>query len=87
MNYTDLPEEAPQTLKDHVKAQSDAGEASVGRSVWMTCEGENPADKENIGSIEYFPSMGIPDYYFPYQNQDDYLSPVVFAHLKEPKRK
>ena len=55
--------------------------------VWFTCEGENPADKENLGEIDYFPYPGIPIYYFPYKNQEKYLSPAVFAHLKNPKSK
>ena len=54
--------------------------------VWLSCEGENPADVENIGKIDYFPYPGIPNYFFPYENQKDYRSPVVFAHLTAPKR-
>ena len=60
---------------------------SIGKIVWLSCEGENPADVENIGEIDYYPFPGIPDYHFPYKNQPDYLSPVVFAHLKNPARK
>ena len=53
--------------------------------VWISCEGENPADKENIGEIEYLPSPGVPTYHFPFKNQKGYVSPAVFAHFKEPK--
>lgn len=46
---------------------------------------QNPADKENIGPIEYFPPNGaIPNYYFPFTNLDGYLSPFVFVHFKKP---
>ena len=55
--------------------------------VWISCEGENPADKEHIGPIDYFPYPGVPSYFYPYKNQDGYHSPAVFAHFKNPKRK
>ena len=55
--------------------------------VWLSCEGENPADVENIGKINYYPYPGIPAYFFPYQNQIGYNSPIVFAHLESPKSK
>ena len=59
----------------------------MGQMIWLSCEGENPADKENIGSISYYPFPGFPTYHYPYEKQKDYLSPAVFAHLKNPKRK
>ena len=59
----------------------------VGRVIWFTCEGENPADIENLGDMVYYPYQGIADYFYPYKNQRGYLSPVVFLHLKNPKSK
>ena len=59
----------------------------MGQMIWLSCEGENPADKENIGAISYYPYPGFPTYHYPYEKQKDYLSPAVFAHLKNPKRK
>ncbi|KAI8427382.1 hypothetical protein MSG28_001938 [Choristoneura fumiferana] len=53
--------------------------------VWVSCEGENPADRENIGPIHYLPSRGFPGYYFPYTNQVGYLSPLVAVHFTRPK--
>ena len=61
--------------------------AMVGRVIWFTCEGENPADIENIGELTYYPYPGVADYYFPYKNQRGYLSPAVFVHLSNPKSK
>lgn len=55
--------------------------------VWISCEGENPADTENIGSIQYIPRRGFPSYYFPYLNQPDYLPPLVAIYFENPKRK
>jgi len=49
--------------------------------VWVTCEGENPADKENIGPLSYTPTQGLPTYYFPYTNTPGYLSPIVMVQF------
>jgi sodium/potassium-transporting ATPase subunit beta len=56
-------------------------------SIWVSCEGENPADLENIGPISYYPRRGFPGYYFPYQNQEGYLSSLVAIHFERPVRK
>lgn len=56
-------------------------------TVWVSCEGENPADVENIGPIEYYPRQGFPGYYFPYENSEGYLSPLVAVHFTKPVRK
>lgn len=55
--------------------------------VWVSCQGENPADRENLGPIQYMPYQGFPGYYFPYTNQEGYLSPLVAVHLQRPKSK
>lgn len=52
----------------------------------MSCEGENPADVENIGPIEYYPRQGFPGYYYPYENSEGYLSPLVAVHFTRPVR-
>lgn len=45
--------------------------------VWVSCEGENPADVENIKARDYYPRMGFPRYYFPFQNIQGYIPPIV----------
>ena len=81
-------ESAPKDLIDFVKEKQEMpGSPMVGNMVWLSCEGENPADRENLGPVKYYPQPGIPKYYFPYKNQPGYLSPLVFAHLEKPKRK
>lgn len=55
--------------------------------VWVSCEGENPADVENIGSISYYPLQGFPAYYFPFKNLEGYLPPLVAVHFSGPKSK
>lgn len=56
-------------------------------TVWISCEGENPADVENIGSIQYFPKRGFPGFFYPYKNQDGYLSPVIAIWFEAPASK
>jgi sodium/potassium-transporting ATPase subunit beta len=50
--------------------------------VWLSCEGENPADKEFIGTVEYIPHRGFPGYYYPFLGVKNYLSPLVAVHFK-----
>lgn len=56
-------------------------------TVWVSCEGENPADVENIGPINYAPKRGFPSYFFPYQNTKGYLSPLVAILFERPASK
>lgn len=55
--------------------------------VWVTCQGENVADVEHIGPIRYIPEKGFQSQYFPYTNQDGYLSPLIAVHFENPTRK
>ncbi|XP_046676077.1 sodium/potassium-transporting ATPase subunit beta-2-like isoform X2 [Homalodisca vitripennis] len=79
----ELPEKMPQDLKNHIQAEHLNDQASL-NTVWVSCEGENPADVENIGSIQYFPKRGFPGYFFPYKNQEGYLSPVIAIWFEAP---
>jgi len=54
-------------------------------AITVTCEGENPADAENMGEIEFYPPTGLPIQYYPYINQRGYRQPVVFAKFAKPK--
>ncbi|KFB35476.1 AGAP009595-PA-like protein [Anopheles sinensis] len=81
---TNLPEKMPQDLKDHIKTKEVSKETDM---VWVSCGGENPADNEHIGAIQYYPRRGFPAYYFPYKNIDGYLPPVVAVYFEEPKSK
>ncbi|PSN37796.1 Sodium/potassium-transporting ATPase subunit beta-2 [Blattella germanica] len=53
-------------------------------TVWVSCEGENPADVENIGPIQYIPRRGFPGYFFPFTNTEGYLSPLVAVWFERP---
>lgn len=49
----------------------------------MSCEGQHPNDKENIGKITVTPK-GFPNYFYPYKNDDGYLSPLVAVQFESP---
>lgn len=40
---------------------------------------------ENIGPIEYYPKPGLPGYFFPYENSEGYLSPLVAVKFLHPR--
>lgn len=83
-NDTDnLSSEMPQSLVDYIKTVN----SSWLNTVWVSCEGANPHDKESIGELNYYPeSHGFPGFYYPYQNVPGYLSPVVAVHFLRPAR-
>ncbi|EEC04629.1 sodium/potassium-transporting ATPase subunit beta [Ixodes scapularis] len=56
------------------------------RYVYITCEGENVADEENMGPLAYYPSNGIENYYFPYRNTPGYVSPFIFVQFWHAER-
>lgn len=53
----------------------------------MSCEGETVSDKELIGPMAYWPIPGFPGYFFPFENSEGYLSPLVAIHFKSPSSK
>lgn len=55
-------------------------------TIWVSCEGENPADIENVGPIKYYPRRGFPGYFYPFENSEGYLSPLVAVHFERPVR-
>ncbi|XP_046961710.1 sodium/potassium-transporting ATPase subunit beta-2-like [Vanessa cardui] len=79
-----LPTEMPLDLQYHIKNITDFNRDDA-NMVWVSCHGETPADKENIGPIRYLPSPGFPGYYYPYNNAEGYLSPLVAVHLQRPR--
>ena len=56
--------------------------------MYVKCKGEQGVDRDNLHEIDYYSAYpnreigGIPFRYFPYRNQPDYLSPLVFVHFK-----
>jgi len=83
----ELPEELPAIIKQKIIENSANEETrKLNDRVWLDCYGINPADKENLGEVSYFPDRGFSQNYFPYLNQKGYLSPAVFLQLKNPTK-
>ncbi|KYM85349.1 Sodium/potassium-transporting ATPase subunit beta-2 [Atta colombica] len=82
-NTQNLPPDMPDGLIKYIKLV----DASWLNTVWVSCTGENPHDRENIGEINYYPEgHGFPGFYYPYENIPGYLSPVVAVHFVRPTR-
>jgi len=80
----ELPDNMPQSLKDHIaERMADNGDV-IPKMIWVSCKGENPADEEYVGPIQYFPWQGFPSYYFPYRHTPGYLSPIVAVQFDTP---
>ncbi|XP_044750913.1 sodium/potassium-transporting ATPase subunit beta-2-like [Coccinella septempunctata] len=78
----DLPEHMPEQLKNHIRFNLTRSERD---SIWISCQGENPADTEFLGPVQYYPSIqGFPGYYFPYKKIEGYLSPLVAVQFRTP---
>ncbi|GAB0095243.1 Sodium/potassium-transporting ATPase subunit beta-2 [Sergentomyia squamirostris] len=87
-NSTSLPDNMPDELKQHIAAEEKRGSKNrrfQTNVVWVSCEGENPADVENIGNIQYFPRRGFPGFFFPFRNTKNYLPPLVAVLFERPK--
>jgi len=82
----DFPDKLPESIKAAFKKNVADGKEDLNKRVWLECDGENPADKENIGPINYYPDRGVSVNYYPYMNQEGYLSPVIFAQLENPTK-
>lgn len=55
--------------------------------VYITCQGENSADKDNTGTVKYHPKdASISKKFFPFYNQDAYVSPFVFVQFANINR-
>jgi sodium/potassium-transporting ATPase subunit beta len=76
--HTEGLQEMPEDLRDEVNATNRT-------EVWISCEGEHSFDKERIDGFGYFPSRGFPGYYFPYTNNENYLSPLIAVQIKNVK--
>ncbi|XP_068903763.1 sodium/potassium-transporting ATPase subunit beta-2-like isoform X2 [Tenebrio molitor] len=78
----DLPADMPKNLKEHIRNITRPEER---KNIWVSCEGENPADVEYLGPIKFYPSVqGFPGYYFPFRNSEGYLSPLVAVRFMRP---
>ena len=53
--------------------------------IYVTCTGENPSDRDNLGEVEIYPKAGFLKNFFPYDNTPGYQSPVVFVRMNHLK--
>jgi len=67
----------------------DTTEKNDTNQVWVNCEGENVADQENMGDLDYFPkSRGFHEKYNMFDLESlkaGYRSPLVAIKFKNPK--
>lgn len=77
----------PGKLKEHIRNRASLKlETNV---VWVSCEGENPADIENLGNgVSYYSlngEQGFLGHYFPFNNTKGYLQPLVAVQFTTVK--
>ncbi|XP_046412335.1 sodium/potassium-transporting ATPase subunit beta-2-like isoform X1 [Neodiprion fabricii] len=78
-----LPLDMPPNIRDKIKSTN----LSNLNVVWVSCQGQNPADREMIGDIKYYPTHhGFLGYYFPFTNTPGYLSPLVAVQFSSSKK-
>lgn len=81
----------PSTLKWHIvkihekhcKKTIEGGLCPRLRMVWLECHGATGHDQEWLGPIAYMPMHGFPGYFYPFLNQQHYLSPVVWIQMND----
>lgn len=71
-----FPDAMPESVKNNYQPDK----------IYITCEGENAADQENMGPVTFFPHPYIEAKYYPYTNVDGYKVPFVFAQFTKPER-
>lgn len=75
-----LPGDMPDDLKLYIAEQP----AASRKQIWISCKGENTADKESVGPMQFYPSRGFPGYYYPFKNVKGYLSPLIAVQFERP---
>ncbi|XP_028967340.1 sodium/potassium-transporting ATPase subunit beta-2 [Galendromus occidentalis] len=70
----------PPNFPDNLKSNYD------GNRVYLSCEGENAADQENMGPVQFHPNPYVDDFYFPFTNVPGHMQPFVFAQFLRPER-
>ena len=55
--------------------------------MWVSCDGVNAADKENIGPVSFYPEMGFPANHLLNSNVRGYRAPLVAVFFEKPQRR
>ncbi|KAI8772349.1 sodium/potassium-transporting ATPase subunit beta-1 [Biomphalaria glabrata] len=53
--------------------------------IYVKCDGDDDASRENMGDLLYFPAPGFHFKYYPFRNQQGYRSPLVFLRMDNPR--
>ena len=79
-----LKNEISKTWEKYCKGQGEKTESKCPRlrMVWVTCEGETLMDTEYMGPVHLTPMNGFPGKYFPFVNQNHYLSPLISIQFR-----
>jgi sodium/potassium-transporting ATPase subunit beta len=83
---SEIPEKMPESLQGHIKTNAKKTDMKV---VWVSCEGENPADIDNLGPLTYKSLSGEQGFlgkYFPFMSTEGYLQPIVAVQFQDVKR-
>lgn len=80
-NPLDLPADMPEDLQRHIQRLP----REQRQQVWVSCRGENPADREVLGPVKFYPQPGFAAFYYPYTNKPGYSSPLVAVQLQRPE--
>ncbi|XP_023942974.2 sodium/potassium-transporting ATPase subunit beta-1 [Bicyclus anynana] len=75
---TELPADMPEDLQEYIKVVSE----SERQKIWISCWDENKNTNET--QIEYPWGRGLPGRFYPYLNQDGYLSPLLAVQITPP---
>jgi len=89
--YTTMEEvnkegDMPQSLKDHIQAQTKLNNGTMPEMIWVSCVGKYAPDADEMGKIELLPQQGFQKRYFPYTNVKGYRAPLVAVWFENPKK-
>ncbi|XP_066147158.1 sodium/potassium-transporting ATPase subunit beta-1 [Euwallacea fornicatus] len=77
--YTSPVSGMPEELELHINSTREKNELAL-KQIWVSCEGVDDIDKENVKGFNYFPH-GMASYYYPYRNYQNYTSPIVAVEI------
>ncbi|KAL1497188.1 hypothetical protein ABEB36_008187 [Hypothenemus hampei] len=81
--FTTAHPDMPGDLQNHMKMKYNTNSTeneNARKQVWVSCEGVDPVDNENVQEFRYYP-QGFASYYYPYKNYPNYLSPLIAVEL------
>lgn len=86
-DYFDNPNELPISMPESLKKYIAERKETERQLIWVSCNGTNAKDQEDFSPVKYYPAQGFPAYFYPYRNQDGYVSPLVAVQFEKLKFK